>query len=75
VRKRPIFGFEEKRGEIDAISCISNKAMVHDCKLKVDGISKFLQNTEFRFDNTFNETEDTATLYEYSLRPLCEFIA
>ena len=75
VRKRPIFAKEEAKGEVDVCTCIGNKAMVHEPKFKVDGITKYLQNTEFTYDNTFNENEDGQTVYNYSLKPLCEFVA
>ena len=48
--------------------------LVHEPKLKVDGITKYLENQTFIFDNTFSETEDNETVYQYSLKPLCPFI-
>lgn len=47
--------------------------VVHDCKLKVDGISKYLENTAFEFDHTFNEDNSTEEIYENVVRPLCKF--
>jgi len=47
---------------------------VHECKFKVDGITKYVENHNFNFDNVFNEKEDTETLYKYSLRPLVELL-
>ncbi|OMJ85608.1 hypothetical protein SteCoe_13022 [Stentor coeruleus] len=74
VRKRPIFAKEEAQGEIDSISCSNPRVLVHETKVKVDGITKYLENHTFVFDNTFSEKEDNATVYEYSLKPLCPFI-
>lgn len=74
VRKRPIFQKEEKNGEIDALSCANPIIMVHETKLRVDGITKYLENHAFQFDNTFSEEETTQSVYESSLRPLCPFI-
>eukprot|EP00358_Blepharisma_japonicum_P007109 CAMPEP_0202942106 /NCGR_PEP_ID=MMETSP1395-20130829/2275_1 /ASSEMBLY_ACC=CAM_ASM_000871 /TAXON_ID=5961 /ORGANISM="Blepharisma japonicum, Strain Stock R1072" /LENGTH=612 /DNA_ID=CAMNT_0049637997 /DNA_START=53 /DNA_END=1891 /DNA_ORIENTATION=- len=74
VRKRPIFSKEEKNGEIDALSCSNPIIMIHEPKLKVDGITKYLENHTFQFDNTYGESEDTKTVYESSIRPLCPFI-
>ena len=74
VRKRPIFPKEEAQGEIDSISCSNPRILVHEPKYKVDGITKYLENHTFVFDNTFSEKEDNATVYQYSLRPLCPFI-
>jgi kinesin family member 2/24 len=75
IRKRPIFSKEESQGEIDSISCSNPKVLVHEPKLKVDGITKYLENHTFIFDNTFSEMEDNFTVYQYSLKPLCPFIA
>ena len=44
VRKRPIFTKEETSGEIDAVSAANPKIRVHECKLRVDGITKFVDN-------------------------------
>ena len=30
---------------------------MHDCKLRVDGISKYLDSVGFRFDHAFGEDE------------------
>ena len=57
MRKRPIFEKEEQGGEIDAISCANPQIKIHEPKLKVDGISKYIENHQFTFDNTFNEEE------------------
>mmetsp|Transcript_16932 Transcript_16932/g.30370 ORF Transcript_16932/g.30370 Transcript_16932/m.30370 type:complete len:430 (+) Transcript_16932:1068-2357(+) len=74
VRKRPIFKKEELSGEIDAISCSNPNVIVHEPKLRVDGITKFLENHQFTFDNSFGDTDDTTDVYANSLRPLCPFI-
>ena len=57
VRKRPIFKKEEQGGEIDSISCANPQIKVHEPKYKVDGITKYVENHTFTFDNTFNEQE------------------
>ena len=74
VRKRPIFQKEETNGEIDAVSVSNPSVLVHEPKLKVDGITKYLENHQYTFDNSFSEKDDTTLVYEYSLRPLCPFI-
>ena len=43
-------------------------------KLRVDGITKYIENYDFTYDNSFNEKEDTFAVYKYSLRPLLEHI-
>lgn len=74
VRKRPIFKKEEEKGEIDAVSCANPQIVVHECKYKVDGITKYVENNAFTFDNTFNENESNEDIYRYSIYPHIEFI-
>ena len=69
VRKRPIFQKEIQEGEIDCISAINPKVSVYDCKVKIDGITKYIDTNDFYFDNVFHESEDTETLYECSVKP------
>lgn len=49
VRKRPISAKEVKRHDHDSVSCSNPIVTVHDCKLRVDGISKYLDNVAFEF--------------------------
>lgn len=70
IRKRPLFPKEAQAGELDCISVANPKVLVHDCKYRVDGITKYLDNTEFEFDNTFSEHETSESLYKYSIKPL-----
>jgi kinesin family protein 2/24 len=51
VRKRPLFEKEMQAGEIDCVSVANPRLLVHECKFKVDGITKYLDNHEFNFDN------------------------
>lgn len=68
VRKRPLFEKEITDGENDAVSCANPQIKVHFPKLKVDGITKYIDNHLFTFDNTFNQDENTQDLYKYSLK-------
>ena len=70
VRKRPLFEKEIVDGENDAVSCANPQIKVHFPKTRVDGITKYIDNHLFTFDNTFNENEDTQQLYDYSLKDL-----
>ncbi|RZK14097.1 MAG: hypothetical protein EOO43_16870, partial [Flavobacterium sp.] len=47
---------------------------VHECKFKVDGITKYVENNNFTFDNTFNEGESNEDIYKYSIFPHVDFI-
>lgn len=47
---------------------------MHECKFKVDGITKFIDNQEFTFDNTFSDDESTEDLYFFSVRPILDLV-
>ena len=47
---------------------------MHECKYKVDGITKYIENSEFHFDNTFSERASHADLYDFSLRPILDLV-
>lgn len=44
VKKRPVFNSELSQGEIDTVSCSNPFITVHECKYKVDGITKYIEN-------------------------------
>lgn len=52
VRKRPVNPKEIKKRDYDAVTCLNPMAIVHECKLKVDGITKYLDSNAFGFDHT-----------------------
>ena len=74
VRKRPLSKKEITNGEIDCISCLNPKITVHECKIKIDGITKYLEDHEFFFDNTFNENETTEEIYDYTISPMINLV-
>ena len=74
VRKRPLSKKEQLNGEIDNISCINPNITVHECKIKVDGITKYLEDHQFYFDNTFSENETTEEIYDYTVGPMIEMV-
>ena len=74
VRKRPLSKKEINNGEIDCISCLNPKVVVHECKIKIDGITKYLEDHEFYFDNTFNENETTEDIYGYTIEPMINLV-
>jgi kinesin family protein 2/24 len=73
VRKRPIFGKEESSGEMDAVSAANPRIRVHECKYRVDGITKFIENHDFNFDNTYSDKESNDDLYRASIQPNIHF--
>lgn len=74
VRKRPISAKEVKKIDHDSVSCHHPLVAVHDCKLKVDGITKYLDNTLFHMDHTFHEDNSTADIYVSAVEPLIDFV-
>ena len=40
----------------------------------MDGITKYLDHTTFRFDHAFDETMNNEVIYEHSANPLVDFI-
>ncbi|CEL97887.1 unnamed protein product [Vitrella brassicaformis CCMP3155] len=73
VRKRPLNDKEVGRREIDTVTVVNPKCHVHECKFKVDGITKFLENHHFAFDRTFTDSTPTQSLHECCSRPLVDF--
>ena len=42
--------------------------------MKIDGITKYLDDNEFYFDNTFGENETTEDVYKYSVYPMINLV-
>ena len=59
-----------KQGEIDSISCANPYITVHEPKVKVDGITKYIQDHQFIFDNTFSNEEQSSDIYEFQIKDL-----
>lgn len=59
---------------MDSVSCANPQIKVLESKLKVDGITKYIEDHSFTFDNTFNENETHEDLYNYTLNPLVDLI-
>ena len=47
---------------------------MHDCKLRVDGITKYLDNQQFEFDHSFGEDSSTKEVYFYVGQPLVSYV-
>jgi kinesin family protein 2/24 len=74
ARKRPIFKKELANKEVDCITAKNPKMYVHQCNYKVDGITKYLENHCFEFDNAFCETNTSQDFYRYSVQPLINLL-
>jgi kinesin family member 2/24 len=75
VRKRPISDKERERNDHDSVTCLNPRVWIHSAKLKVDGITKYLDHTDFTFDHAFDETVSTEDVYTYTALPLLDFVA
>ena len=74
IRKRPLSQKEINNGEIDCISVINPRVYIHECKVQIDGITKYLEDHEFYFDNTFGENNTTNEVYKYTIEPMINLI-
>ena len=74
VRKRPIFQKEINNGEIDCISVINPRVYIHECKIQIDGITKYLEDHEFYFDATFGENSKNNDIYNITLSPMINLV-
>jgi len=74
LRKRPRTQKEINNGDIDCISVINPRTIVHECKVQVDGITKYIEDHEFYFDNSFDENDDTNVVYKYTIAPIINLI-
>ena len=74
IRKRPIFQKEINNGEIDCISIVNPRVYIHECKIQIDGITKYLEDHEFYFDGTFGENDKTLDVYNITLAPMIELV-
>ena len=48
--------------------------IIHDTKYKVDGITKYIDNQSFEFDNTFSQLESNEELYRFSVDPILDLV-
>ena len=64
VRKRPLLPREVKDGELDIISNSENSIRVHECKTKVDGITKYIQTSDFAADRVIGHKTQTEAMYQ-----------
>jgi kinesin family protein 2/24 len=74
VRKRPLGKKELDACDVDVTSIPDGENMLlHECKLKVD-LTKYLEQHEFRFDHSFDDTVQNAEVYKFTAQPLVRTI-
>lgn len=69
MRKRPISTKELNNSEVDIVSVINPKIFVHECKIKIDGFTKYIDDQEFTFDYAFSDNHQTLDVYKCSILP------
>merc|ERR1719154_754488 len=70
IRKRPLNSKEEKAKDVDVVTVASrDHVTVHEPKTKVD-LTKYLENQQFRFDCTFDESSTNEVVYKYTAKSL-----
>jgi len=74
VRKRPVSNKERSKRDHDSVTVLNPIVCVHSAKVRVDGITKYLDHNSFCFDHAFNESSSTEDVYDYSTMPLIEFV-
>jgi kinesin family protein 2/24 len=62
------------RGSSNTLLCSTIQIRVHSAKFQVDGITKYLDHSSFRFDHAFDETVSTEDVYRHSTMPLLDFV-
>jgi kinesin family member 2/24 len=73
VRKRPLSDKERDKNDHDSVTCLNPVAWIHTAKLKVDGITKYLDHNSFTFDHAFDENVTTEEVYKHTTMPLVDF--
>jgi kinesin family protein 2/24 len=74
IRKRPLVEREIAANEVDVISVpTKDEIVVHRVRARMD-LSKFLENTRFKFDYAFDETCNNGLVYRYTVKPLVKNI-
>lgn len=74
VRKRPVSDKERNKKDHDSVTCLHPAVWVHSAKLRVDGITKYLDHSSFAFDHAFDENTSTEEIYSFSTMPLVDFV-
>mmetsp|Transcript_20605 Transcript_20605/g.41238 ORF Transcript_20605/g.41238 Transcript_20605/m.41238 type:complete len:733 (+) Transcript_20605:178-2376(+) len=74
VRKRPVFDRERLARDHDSVTVCNPAVHVHTCRLRVDGITKYMDHNGFAFDHSFGEEDSTGDVYRHTTQPLVEFV-
>lgn len=64
IRKRPLFAYEQQRGEFDVVSVTGKEVFVHNCKMHADMKRMLLTHIRFPCDRAFTATATNEEVYE-----------
>lgn len=56
------------------VSCANPSLCIHECKFKVDGVSKTVETHRFVYDQVFDERSTNELVYRYSLGKYIDII-
>ena len=74
VRKRPMFRKEFKDDAFDCISTSNPTIRIHEPKIRVDGLTKYVDTTDFKFDNVFGDKKESSVIYHTMINPVLEMV-
>jgi kinesin family protein 2/24 len=74
VRKRPVDKRDILQGELDCVTAFNPQIIVHECKYKIDGFTKYIEDQNFIFDNVFNENNTTADIFKFTIAPAVDLV-
>lgn len=73
VRKRPLNRREIQSSQQDVLDCRNNAVIVQEPKLKVD-LTRYVEEHNFLFDASFDETVSNEQLYVACVRPIIDAV-
>lgn len=73
VRKRPMNRGEAEGRQQDVVICRNSAVIVREPKLKVD-LTRYVEEHNFLFDQSFDETVTNEQLYESCVRPIIDAV-
>jgi len=57
------------QGELDCVSAFNPQIIVHECKYRIDGFTKYIEDQNFVFDNVFSENNTTEDIFKCTIAP------
>lgn len=73
VRKRPMNKREQTAAQQDVVMCRNSAVIVREPKLKVD-LTRYVEEHNFLFDQSFDETVSNEQLYISAVRPIIDAV-